>query len=61
MKTTKEEALVLDQADQEIKRNGKTHIKCPRCGGAFAYDGNDSTYTFHCVTPNCTSITFRGL
>ncbi|MCL2494062.1 MAG: hypothetical protein FWE98_00210 [Oscillospiraceae bacterium] len=61
MKSTREEALILDQADQEIKQHGKTNLKCPRCGGGFAYDGNDTTYTFHCVIPGCTSITFRGL
>ena len=61
VKTTREEALILNQADQEIKRFGQTEIRCPRCGSGFAYDGNDCTYTFYCTTPDCTSITFRGL
>ncbi|MCC8073230.1 MAG: hypothetical protein LIO62_03800 [Clostridiales bacterium] len=58
---TKEEIGLLDEADIEIGKYGKTDKKCPRCGNDIILEEGRSSYTIRCKTDNCISLIFRGI
>ncbi|MCC8073060.1 MAG: hypothetical protein LIO62_02915 [Clostridiales bacterium] len=57
---TKEEIDLLDSADDEIAKYGKTDKKCPRCGNDIILEEGRSWYSIRCKTDNCISLDFRG-
>lgn len=60
MPNNKESEILLD-AQGEILVNGRTDIKCPRCGGAIEYEEGSCWEITRCEIPDCISITFKGI
>ena len=60
-KTTIEEHRFLLLAENEIIQNGKTEMKCPRCGNKIIIEDKGSSYSVRCMTDGCIRADFRGL
>jgi hypothetical protein len=57
---TKEEAQLLDSTNDDFYRNGKTDIKCPRCGDSIILIELGSAYAIGCRR-GCVNIGYRGI
>ena len=57
---TKEEVSLLDNTNNDFFSNGKTDVKCPRCGGAIVTTDYDTSYAIGCEH-NCVNIVYRGI
>ena len=57
---TEEEARLLDGTNGDFYNNGKTDVKCPRCGGAIVMVQYGSSYAIGCEN-NCVNLTYRGI
>jgi len=55
-----EEARLLDDTNKDFFNNGKTDIKCPRCGGAIVLAQFGTSYAIGCEH-NCVNIVYRGI
>jgi Zn finger protein HypA/HybF involved in hydrogenase expression len=61
IKITKAEAEVLDSTDQNFFQQGKTDVKCPRCGREIERVQIGNSYTIKCVDDHCISLDYRGI
>ena len=48
-------------ADMKVDSNGKTSLKCPRCGKPLLMNKNGSSTEIYCTDPNCIKIVYRGI
>ena len=58
---TKQEIEILNKADDELAKLGKTEEKCPRCGNEIVIEEVGKSYSVKCKTPNCIHLDFRGI
>ncbi len=61
IKKTEKEIEVLLMADRELASKGKTDVKCPRCGNDFVYENYGTGHILKCETPECLTMTLRGI
>ena len=57
---TMEEARILDDTNDDFFVNGKTEVKCPRCGNSIILKRYGSSYTIGCEY-DCVKIGYRGI
>ena len=58
---SEKEIELLDRADNEIAKFGKTNIRCSRCGNEIIVEEKGNSYTIKCKTSNCISLDYRGI
>ena len=57
---TKEEVNLLINTENDLMRNGKTEVKCPRCGGAIVMKEFGTSYVIGCER-DCVKVGYRGV
>jgi len=60
-KPTKEEAIILFNAQKDYVERGNTPIKCPRCGKSLEYRCGESGEATYCTDENCIIVYTRGI
>ena len=58
---TTQEYDVLNKAVSEFLKDGRTHLKCPRCGKPLIYETIGSIEIIHCENPSCVKSVRRGI
>jgi hypothetical protein len=57
---TKEEARLLDATNDDFFNDGKTDVKCPRCGGSIIMAKYGTSYAIGCEF-DCVNLVYRGI
>lgn len=57
---TDEEARLLDGTNDDFFNDGKTNVKCPRCGASIVLVQYGTSYSIGCEY-NCVSLVYRGI
>ena len=57
---TDDEARLLDNTNDDFFNNGKTDVKCPRCGGSIVMARFGTSYAIGCER-DCVNIAYRGI
>jgi len=58
---TESEREVLLDALEQFSKQGKTDLKCPRCGNSFEIWVTPSASRIKCMTQSCIEMGLRGL
>ena len=55
------ELNIVLTASEQLGKDGKTSIKCPRCGDGLEMTSDGTSYTVKCKTDGCIVEEFRGI
>ena len=58
---TLDEYRLLDKADDDFGKYGKTDIKCPRCGNDIIAIDVGTSHVIKCKTDDCIQSGYRGI
>jgi len=61
IRATKEEALIMLNAQKDYIKRGNTAIKCPRCGKFLEYKCGPTGESIYCLGEECIEVNTRGI